>query len=153
MLRLGMSGNNPHLPDRGNVVLRTPDMYLVPRANGSLVLGSTLEDKGFCVTTDDTTIATLRARAAQLYPAVQNAPELERWAGLRPGTPDGLPLLGLLPNGPGPNAFVAGGHFRNGILLAPATARVMAQLLCGETPAVSLDPFDPTRFTASLLSR
>ena len=100
-----------------------------------------------------------------LLPAVAAAPELERWAGLRPATPDGLPLLGLLPGalpgtlpGPFPNApsgnthntcFIASGHFRNGILLAPATAHVMAQLLCGEKPGIALDRFSPGRFAVA----
>ncbi len=146
MLRVHMGDLNPRMPGRGNIVLRTPDAYLVPRTDGSMVIGSTLEHKGFCIKTKDATIADLRARAAHLYPAVQHAQELERWAGVRPATADGLPVLGPMPNAPAPNAYVAGGHFRNGILLAPGTARVMAQLLCGEQTDVDLRPFSPARF-------
>lgn len=149
MLRVHMGQLNPQLPGRGNIVLRTPDTYLVPRSDGSLLIGSTLEEKGFCIKTKDSTIADLRARAANLYPAVQDAPELERWASVRPATTDGLPVLGPLPGAPAPGAYVASGHFRNGVLLAPATARVMAQLLCGEQPDVDLRPFFPARFAAA----
>jgi glycine oxidase len=62
---------------------------------------------------------------------------------LRPATPDGLPLLGALPAQP--NHFIATGHYRDGILLAPATAHVMAQLLSGESPSIDLAPFSPAR--------
>ena len=149
MLRVHMGLLNPHLPGRGNIVLRTPDTYLVPRSDGSLLIGSTLEEKGFCIKTKDSPIADLRARAANLYPAVQDAPELERWASVRPATTDGLPVLGPQPGTAAPGAYVASGHFRNGVLLAPATARVVAQLLCGEQPDVDLRPFSPARFAAA----
>ncbi len=149
MLRVDMEGRNPQLTGRGNIVIRTPQTYLVPRGDGSLLIGSTLEDKGFCIKTKDATIADLRARAANLFPAVQDAPELERWASVRPATTDGLPVLGPLPGAASPGAFVASGHFRNGILLAPGTARVMAQLLCGEEPDIDLRPFSPARFPAA----
>ena len=142
MLRVELGHATPQLPGYGNVVLRTPSIYLVPRLDGSAVIGATLEEKGFCIKTKDSTIADLRVRAAALLPAVATAPELERWAGLRPATADFLPLLGQT----APNRYVATGHFRNGILLAPATALVMAQLLCGKAPAVPLAPFSPARF-------
>ncbi len=73
-----------------------------------------------------------------LLPPLADAPQLEAWAGLRPATPDGLPLLGALPALP--NHFIATGHYRDGILLAPATAHVMAQLLSGESPSIDLHP-------------
>ncbi len=149
MLRVHMGQRNPQLPGRGNIVLRTPQTYLVPRSDGSLLIGSTLEEKGFCIKTKDATIADLRARAANLYPAVLDAPELERWAGVRPATIDGLPVLGPMPGTATPGAYVASGHFRNGILLAPGTARVMAQLLCGEQTDVDLQPFAPARFAVA----
>jgi glycine oxidase len=90
-------------------------------------------------------IAHLRSLAAALLPPLATAPQLEAWAGLRPATPDGLPLLGPLPDQP--THFIATGHYRDGILLAPATAHVMAQLLLGETPSVDLAPFSPARTT------
>lgn len=142
MLRVQLGSRVPHLENRGNVVVRTPSIYVVPRLDGTALIGATVEEKGFCVKTKDSTIADLRARAAALLPAIADAPELERWAGLRPASADGLPSLGEIAE----NRFVAIGHFRNGILLASGTARVMAELLCGETPSLSLKPFSPDRF-------
>ena len=78
----------------GNVTVRTEDIYLLPRLDGSVVIGATIEDAGFDVSTSDADIARLRARAAELLPALAAAPELERWAGLRPDTPDHLPVIG-----------------------------------------------------------
>src|SRR6202012_757638 len=89
-------------------------------------------------------------QAAALWPAIAAAPEVDSWSGLRPGTDDTLPLIGALPGSTGqPGCFIASGHFRNGILLAPATALVVRQLLQGETPAVPLEAFSPTRLDAS----
>jgi glycine oxidase len=128
-------------------VLRTPDIYIVPRTNDAAgvraIIGATVESAGFDKTVYPADIAQLRALAARLLPPIAEAPELETWAGLRPSTPDNLPLLGLLPEHR--NQFLATGHFRSGILLAPATARVMAQVITGERPSVDLTPFSPLR--------
>jgi glycine oxidase len=128
-------------------VVRTPRIYIVPRTTGPCatraIIGATLEDAGFDKTVHPSDIAHLRSLASALLPVLDEAPELESWAGLRPATPDGLPLLGSLPARP--HHLLATGHYRNGILLAPATAHVMAQLLTGETPSVNLSPFDPAR--------
>lgn len=128
----------------GNVVVRTPDVYLVPRLDGSVVIGATVEDAEFDRTVHDADIAHLRYEAAELLPALRDAAELERWAGLRPDTPDHLPILGRT----GPHSFTATGHFRNGILLAPVTAQVMAETVLGEELSVDLQAFAPGRFTA-----
>lgn len=128
----------------GNVVLRTHDIYLVPRLDGSVVIGATVEDAGFDKAVHGEDLDDLRRRAAVLIPVMAHAPALERWAGLRPDTPDHLPVLGRT----GARTFVAAGHFRNGILLAPATAHVVAQLLLHETPGADLRAFDPARFSA-----
>ena len=77
------------------------------------------------------TIQKLRQAAIDLVPKLAEARILEAWAGLRPGTPDTLPILGATST---PGYFVATGHFRDGILLAPVTARVMGQLIAGERP-------------------
>ncbi len=119
-----------------NLVVRTPDIYIVPRTSGPhagrAIIGATIEDAGFDKTVHPSDIARLRNLAAQLLPALADAPQLEAWAGLRPATLDGLPLLGELPSHP--NHFIATGHYRDGILLAPATAHVMAQLLIRRSP-------------------
>lgn len=129
----------------GNVVVRTPEIYLVPRLDGSVVIGATIEDAGFDKTLREADALTLRQRAEGLLPSLQPAPLLEHWAGLRPGTADGLPLLGSAADDGSSRVFVAAGHFRNGVLLAPATARVMAQVMLGEQPSVNLSAFSPTR--------
>ncbi|MGI4756089.1 MAG: NAD(P)/FAD-dependent oxidoreductase [Janthinobacterium lividum] len=126
----------------GNVVIRTGHFYLVPRLDGTVVIGATVEDAGFDKTIRYSDLDALRAEAAALIPALQTAPEVESWAGLRPGTPDSLPLLGQT----GPACFVAAGHFRNGILLAPGTALLMGELLAGQQPRIDLGTFSPDRF-------
>jgi glycine oxidase len=130
-----------------HLVVRTPDIYIVPRTSGPnagrAIIGATIEDAGFDKTLHPSDLAHLRSLADALLPPLANAPQLEAWAGLRPATPDGLPLLGALPAEPG--HFLATGHYRDGILLAPATAHVMAQLLSGESPSVDLTPFSPAR--------
>jgi glycine oxidase len=135
----------PDLPLR--TVVRTPDVYIVPRAAGPTptraIIGATVEDSGFDKVVRPADIQKLHALAASLLPQLVRAPILENWAGLRPGTPDSLPLLG--PSPAGPNQFIAAGHYRNGILLAPATAHIMAQVLSRENPAINLKPFSPSR--------
>jgi glycine oxidase len=129
-------------------VLRTPDIYIVPRTEGPnagrAIIGATLEDAGFDLTVHSLDILTLNARAVKLLPILANADFLESWSGLRPSTADALPILGAAPRQP--RYLLATGHFRNGILLAPATALVIAQLLSNETPSIDLTPFTPTRF-------
>ena len=129
------------------LVVRTPEIYIAPRTAGPhagrAIIGATVEDAAFDKTVDSSGIANLRSLAAALLPPLADAPQLEAWAGLRPATPDGLPLLGALSGRP--NHLLATGHYRNGILLAPATAHVMAQLISGEAPSVDLAPFSPTR--------
>lgn len=124
-------------------VIRAPEVYLVPRSDGRIVIGSSLEEAGFDKRTDANTIQRLHQAAIRLVPALQEARILEDWAGLRPGTPDDLPILGAT-NTPG--YFVATGHFRDGILLTPATAHVMAQVITGEKPDYDISAFSPLRF-------
>ncbi len=132
--------------DLGNVVVRTPGVYLVPRLDGSVVIGATVEDAGFDKTPHQADALVLRGRAEALLPSLKQAPMLEHWAGLRPATADGLPLLGpaIMEVGDA-RVFVAAGHFRNGVLLAPATAHVMAQLLLSQKPSTDLNAFAPYR--------
>ena len=85
----------------------------------------------------------MRRAAVDLVPALAESRMLEDWAGLRPGTPDGLPILGETRIR---GYFTATGHFRDGILLAPVTARVMAQLVSGEAPDHDISAFSPARF-------
>ena len=119
------------------------DVYMLPRSDGRIVVGSTLEEAGFDKRVEPATILRLHQLAADLVPQLGEARIHESWTGLRPAAPDGLPLLGETALG---GYFLATGHFRNGILLAPATAAAMAQLIAGEAPAFDLSPFSPKRF-------
>src|SRR5882672_7773804 len=112
------------MPEKNLVchVIRTPDVYLIPRSDGRLLIGATVEEAGFDKQTVPETIQKLRSRALKLMPRLSEARILEAWAGLRPGTPDKLPILGTTPT---TGYFVATGHFRDGILLAPITAKIM----------------------------
>jgi glycine oxidase len=124
--------------------------YLVPRPDGRVLAGSTEEDAGFDKRTTAGAIAELVRFAASLVPALAGA-HLERcWAGLRPGSPDGLPFLGPVPGLA--NLFVAAGHFRAGIQLSPATGLVMKELLLGQRPSVALEAFRLDRPTARTAS-
>jgi glycine oxidase len=129
----------------GNVVVRAKNVYMVPRLDGSVIIGATVEDANFDRTVHEADLRRLRGVAAELLPAMAEAPELASWAGLRPNTPDRLPILGQTDT----HAFVAAGHFRNGVLLAPATAHVLLQLLQGQQPSVDLAPFRPNRFAST----
>ncbi|HEY1743473.1 MAG TPA: FAD-dependent oxidoreductase [Granulicella sp.] len=131
-------------------VHRSERIYVVPRTQGpqagTALIGATVEDAGFDTVVHPSGLAHLRALAAELLPQLAEeaaAPQVEAWAGLRPATADSLPLLGPL----SPGQFIATGHFRNGILLAPATAAVMADLIEVKSPAIDVVPFSPVRFT------
>ncbi|MDQ2833106.1 MAG: FAD-dependent oxidoreductase [Acidobacteriota bacterium] len=132
------------------LVVRTHEIYIVPRTTGPnagrAVVGATVEDAGFDKTLHASDLAHLRSLASSLLPPLANAAQLDAWAGLRPATADSLPIFGALPGRP--NHLLATGHFRNGILLAPATAHVMAQWIAGELPSIDLTHFSPDRLMA-----
>jgi glycine oxidase len=115
--------------------------YAVPRG-GRTLIGATVEHAGFDKSTTAGGLAFLRDVAARLVPELAGAHPVEHWAGLRPGSRDGLPLLGVT----APGVVVATGHYRNGILLAPATAELVVELVEGRSPA--LRHFAPERFGA-----
>ncbi len=124
-------------------VVRSPEAYLIPRSNGRLLVGATVEEAGFDKRTDLATIQRLHKAAIALVPKLADAKILEDWAGLRPGTPDALPILGETQTA---GYYVATGHFRDGILLAPITADVMAAVIEGRKPEYDLAAFSPARF-------
>jgi glycine oxidase len=124
-------------------VIRAPEIYLVPRSDGRILVGATVEEAGYDKRTDPATIQRMRQAATHLVPALAQARMLEAWAGMRPGSPDNLPILGATRT---PGYFVATGHFRDGILLTPVTAHVMAQVVSGENPEYDISPFSPSRF-------
>jgi glycine oxidase len=148
---------------RLDTVLRTPTLYLVPRGDGRIVIGSTVEDAGFDRTIDEAAGNRLFESAAALWPPLRQGTITARWTGLRPSVvrpcivrplipgdlptlPDALPIIGPLDSSSSTHCYAATGHFRNGILLAPATAHLIAQLLRNETSSIALDAFMPSRF-------
>ena len=122
-------------------IIRSEDVYIVPRASGETVLGATVEEAGYDETPTDEATRLLLRQAICAVPAVAELDLVEAVAGLRPGTPDDGPLIGEWDG-----FVVATGHFRNGILLAPITADAVAALLTGDEPPSETAPFDPNRF-------
>ena len=127
-------------------VVRAPDVYIVPRSAGKILIGATVEDVGFDKSVAPSAIRDLQNAAAKYVPALASAPVTQSWAGLRPGTPDDLPILG--PTNV-PHVFIATGHFRNGILLAPITAQIMADLIFGQPSPVDIGGFSLDRFPST----
>ncbi len=121
--------------------------YLVPRPDGRVLAGATEEDAGFDARPTAGGVAGLLEFAQRIVPSLRDATMEQCWAGLRPGSPDGLPILGPVPGCS--NMFIASGHFRSGIQLSPATGVVMTDLLLGRQPAISLLPFRPDRAQAA----
>lgn len=125
-------------------VIETERCYLIPRADGRLLVGATAEAPRFAARPTAAGVRGLLDAALEAAPALADAPLTDAWGGLRPATPDHLPVLGEDPEVAG--LFYATGHYRNGILLAPITAEVIADLVDGRAPAISLEPFRPDRF-------
>ena len=126
--------------------IRGIHVYMVPRGDGRLVVGATVEERAFDVSVMAGAVHDLLRDAYELFPGVAELELSEVSVGLRPGTPDNAPLLGETEV---PGLFAATGHHRNGILLAPLTAETIVHLLLtGETP-VAIQPFSPQRFSSA----
>jgi glycine oxidase len=115
--------------------------YLVPRDDGRVLVGSTLEDVGFDKQTTTEAIAELTAFAHSIAPVLRSAEIEQTWAGLRPGSALANPLIGQLPNYE--NVLVASGHFRWGLYFSPGTAVLLRQWMLGEATAIPLNEFFP----------
>lgn len=138
-------------PVRGQMILfkATPGLltrivlshrrYLIPRRDGRILVGSTVEHVGFDRSTSREARDALRAVAVQLVPALEGAEVEHHWAGLRPASPNGVPYVGAHPEVPG--LYVNAGHFRNGVVLGLASARLTADLLLGRAPVVDPNPY------------
>jgi len=118
--------------------------YLVSKAEGLTYVGATEEEAGFDSRPTAAGVESILDVIARLTPRLGGAIFKSAWAGLRPGTPDRLPLLGRLPGWRG--VTLATGHYRNGILLAPVTGVLISDLVRREQPRLSLNAFDPARF-------
>jgi glycine oxidase len=118
-------------------------VYMVPRADGRLIVGATVEEHGFDATVTAGGVHELLREAYRLIPEIAELELVEASAGLRPGSPDNAPLIG---RGGAEGLLIATGHFRNGVLQAPATADSIAALLAGEPAPLDLGSFSPQRF-------
>jgi glycine oxidase len=151
---LGLAGlpAAPHIrPVRGQMLLfriapGTPEtivyrqgLYVIPRRDGHVLVGSTIEDAGFDKTTDAQTARHLHEAAARLVPALASAQPVRHWAGLRPGSPANIPIVDRHPDFD--NVFVNAGHFRYGVTMAPASAALLADLMTGAPPALDVAPY------------
>jgi thiazole synthase len=133
----------PHQPLPLERILFGPQTYLVPRQDGRLIVGATVEEVGWTPNNTPKGIQSLLDRAIRLYPALENWAIEEFWWGFRPGTPDELPILGTSSCD---NLILAVGHYRNGILLAPVTASLLADLILQQKSAPLLEHFRCDRF-------
>jgi glycine oxidase len=138
---LTLSGSRAEPACRG--IVAGERVYMVPRADGRLIVGATVEERGFDATVTAGGVHELLREAYRLVPEIAELELVEATSGLRPGTPDNAPLIG---ESAVEGLLVATGHFRNGVLQAPVTADCVAALLAGADPPFDLAPFSPLRF-------
>lgn len=144
----------PVKPVKGEMLLYQPEhplltsivlsqgRYLIPRADGLILAGSTLEHCGFDKTATESARDSLHRSACGILPVLGQVAIAGHWAGLRPGAPAGVPFVGRIPGIR--NLSVNAGHYRNGLVLAPAAARLMSDLLLGRRPVINPAPYDPS---------
>jgi glycine oxidase len=149
--------NLPTKPWRGQILLHKIDPgmlrhiinfgsgldYIIPRDDGHLLIGSTIEDAGFDSSTTPSSLYRLNKIAGEILPDVIANEPVSSWAGLRPGSPDGLPTVGRIPSAD--NAWLATGHYRSGFHLSTGTARLVSDSMCGIPTEMQLDAFSPVR--------
>lgn len=115
--------------------------YAIPRRDGHILIGSTLEHAEFDKTPTADALASLKASAVELLPALAQAEVVGHWAGLRPGSPEGIPFIGPLAGHPG--LWLNCGHYRNGLVLAPASCQLLVDLMAGREPIIDPAPYAP----------
>ncbi|MGH7907434.1 MAG: NAD(P)/FAD-dependent oxidoreductase, partial [Candidatus Binataceae bacterium] len=125
--------------------------YLVPRRDGRLLAGSTMEEAGFDKSVTMAGMGRILHGANSLVPVLASIPFREAWAGFRPATDDLIPVLG--PSTAFPNVFYAAGHYRSGILLSAITGEIIADLVKGRRPPLDLQPYSPARFKQKAATR
>lgn len=134
--------HDPEGPGLLTRVIRFPPTYIVPRGDGRYVIGGTAEERGLDTTVTAGAAFDLLREASELVPGISELVLDEFTAGIRPGTPDNLPAIGPASVD---GVWWATGHYRGGVLLAPATAELLVGALCGEPADPLLAPFDPSR--------
>ncbi len=122
---------HPGVLDR---MILADNRYLIPRKDGHILVGSTLEEVGFDKQTTDAAADSLTQTVKTLFPPLLQYPLVKHWAGLRPGSPQGIPYISAVPDVTG--LYVNTGHFRNGVVLGPASARLLRNLILGQEPIV-----------------
>lgn len=132
-------------PQMLNQLIHSSGCYIVPWPDGRTLIGSTLENVGFDNSVTAAGVQALLSAAIKIVPALKEAVVKDMWAGLRPDTSDNLPILGCTAI---QNYIIATGHFRNGVLLAPITARLISELVLSGQPSIPLAPFSAARFSA-----
>ncbi len=120
--------SNQPVPEKLEHIIYSNGFYLVPRRDGLLLAGSTLEDVGFDKNTTEEVKQELKTKAEAIMPSLKHAPILKHWSGLRPGTPDNLPTIAVHPSIK--NLYLNTGHFRYGLTMAPASAEKVVALIC-----------------------
>ncbi|MBL1309312.1 MULTISPECIES: glycine oxidase ThiO [Pseudomonas] len=128
-------------PDFLSRMVLAKGRYAIPRRDGHILIGSTLEHEGFDKTPTESALESLRASAVELIPALAEAEVVGHWAGLRPGSPEGIPYIGEVPGFKG--LWLNCGHYRNGLVLAPASCQLFADLLLKRTPIIDPAPYSP----------
>lgn len=113
-----------------NIILKNK-RYLIPRRDGRILVGSTLENAGFQKLTTESALHSLQESALEMLPELSKYSIEKQWAGLRPGSPQGIPYMGVYPDVE--NLWVCSGHYRNGLILAPASAEFMSNMILGNT--------------------
>lgn len=126
------------VPPLPHIVLQH-DIYLIPRRDGHLLVGSTREDVGFDKSTTDEARAMLQQRAAAILPALGEMPVVQHWAGLRPASPGNIPTIGRHPLLP--NLYINSGHYRYGVTMAPAAVEVLLNILNGAPQPFDVSPY------------
>lgn len=149
ILRLRGPAASPILARNLRGMVNGSSVYLVPRVDGTVVLGATVEEQGFDTTVKAGSVAELLNDARTVLPAVDELQLVETHAGLRPGSPDNAPILGGTAAVGG--LVVATGHYRNGVLLAPVTADSIAEVLTGGGSPELIAPFSPTRWARAAI--
>ena len=142
MLALRMAADAPLLRH----VLWTPSVYLVPRGDGRLIVGGTVEERGFDTSLTAGGVFALLEGAWRAVPGVEELPIDEMWVGFRPGSRDDAPMLGPSPV---PGLVLATGHHRNGILLTPVTADAVSRFILSGEVDETIRPFAVDRFAAT----
>ena len=149
ILRMSPSPRAPRLSSVVRAVVQGSSVYLVPRSDGSVVVGATVEERGFDDTVTAGAVYELLRDAHRVVPGVDEMVLTESAAGLRPGSPDNAPIVGPAPVDDADGLVLATGHHRQGILLAPLTADTVTAVVTGGAPPQEAVRFDPRRFGAA----